>query len=125
MDVIKALTFIYLVLCTLDALITTMLIKVAREHIELDNIESNPIAVVVIERFGISGMLLFKLVSSLVAVGCIMALHKVNHKRHSIFQRFIKPHHLMWLAIICAGICVLTGIAYTIMYMLPVPPLGS
>lgn len=120
MDVIKALAFIYMVLSAADAFVTVMLIKYVNAHPFQNDVESNPFALMVVESFGIAGLLVFKAVLCTIVITLVLLLSKVNHKRHSLFQRFCKPHHVMWFANIATLIAVLCGVLYGILYIWPI-----
>lgn len=125
MDVIKALSFVYLLLSALDAIVTVALIKLVQQNAHMHEIEGNPIAAWVVSTFGISGMLAFKATLCLFVITTILVIHKFNDKRHSIFQRFVSPHHLMWFAIIVTTIAISCGLIYAFIYLLPAIPLAQ
>lgn len=116
MDVIKALSFVYVVLSILDAAITASIIKHFSEDGFLHEVESNPVASIVIKNFGIGGMLVFKTAMVVMAIAMVFFIHKNDHKRHSLFRRFVKPHYVIWLGIWTTLIAVVCGILYFFLY---------
>lgn len=117
MDVIKALSFVYILLSVADAIVTTSLIRLVQHNAHLDQIEANPIVVQIIETFGIIGMIVYKMITVMFAVALILYVHKHDHKRHSLFRRFIKPHYIAWLGILTTMVAVLIGIVYYALFM--------
>lgn len=116
MDVIKALSFVYILLSIADAIVTTSLIRLVQHNAHIEQIEANPIVVEIVETFGVAGMIVYKMTTVLFAVGLILYVHKHDHTRHSLFRRFVKPHYIAWLGIVTTFGAVGIGIAYYFLF---------
>lgn len=116
MDVIKALSLIYIILSILDAIITTSIIKCFSDKAFIHEAESNPLAAYVIQNFGIAGMLTFKAGMVILAIAMVCFIHKNDHKRHSVFRRFIPPHYIIWLGIWTTLFAIICGVMYYFLY---------
>lgn len=116
MDVIKALSLIYIVLSILDAVITAAIIKCFSDEGFIHETEANPIVAYIIKNFGIFGMLIFKAIMVVMSISIARLVHKNNHRRHSVFRRFIPPHYIIWLGIWTTLFAIVCGIAYYILY---------
>jgi hypothetical protein len=117
MDVIKALSLIYILLSTADAIITTSLIRLVQHNAHTDQVEANPIVAYIIDVFGLPGMIVYKLITVMFAVALILYVHKHDDKRHSLLRRFVKPHYIAWLGIITTFGAVGLGLGYYLLYM--------